>query len=67
MTEEKSPTLVLTVPKDKVKIEGEFAVINVGLTVEEFILCIVKYTASPEHAVAVLEREENIRRKRVEE
>lgn len=48
MTEEKSPTIVITVPKDKVKYEGEFAVIDLGLTVEEFILCIANYTASTE-------------------
>lgn len=58
MTEEESPTIIITVPKGKVKFEGEFAVIDVGLTVEEFILCITKYITSPKHAIAVVNREE---------
>lgn len=58
MTEEKSPILVITVPKGKVKFEGEFAVIDVGLTVEEFIMAIGKFATSPKKAVAVMSKEE---------
>lgn len=57
MTEEKSPTLVITVPKDKVRFEDGFAVIDTGLTVEEFIMAIGEFATSPKKAVAAMSKE----------
>jgi len=59
MTEQTSPTLILTVKKSKVKFDGDFAVIDVGLTVEEFIISLIKYESSPHKAIGVIKEEES--------
>lgn len=47
MTEQTSPNLILTVKKDRVKFDGDFAVIDVGLTVEEFVRVLLEFATSP--------------------
>lgn len=58
MTEQTSPNLILTVEKDKVKFDGDFAVVDVGLTVEEFVRLILEYASSPHEAISVMKEEE---------
>ena len=58
MTDQTSPNLVLTVKKEKVKFDGEFAVVDVGLTVEEFVELILEYASSPHETMAVMKEEE---------
>lgn len=53
MTEGKTPTMILKVPKDKVRFEGELAVIDVGLTVEEFIMSVVEFASGQKKAIAI--------------
>ena len=57
MTEQTSPNLILTVKKDKVKFDGDFAVVDVGLTVEEFIKAALEFATSPHKAIAVMKEE----------
>lgn len=60
MTEQTSPNLILTLKKDKVKFDGEYAIVDTGLNVEEFIISILKYESSPREAMAVMKEGEGM-------
>ena len=53
MSENESPKIILTIPKDNVKFEGEFAIVDVGLTIEEFVRAIMDFASSPKKMVAI--------------
>lgn len=54
LKQQTSPNLILTVKKNKVKFDGDFAVVDVGLTVEEFIKAVLEFATSPQEAMAVM-------------
>jgi len=53
MNEDNTPLVVLTVSKDKVAMDGDLAIVQTGLTIEEFIAVILKYAMSPKKTLAV--------------
>lgn len=58
MTEQTSQKLIITVEKSKVKFDGDFAVIDVGLTLEEFIKAALGFATAPHETMAVMKEEE---------
>ena len=58
MTENESPTIVFTISKDKVKFNGEFVIVDTGLTIEEFIGAVFQFTANSKQSIAVMKKEE---------
>lgn len=57
MTEQTSPKLILTVEKSKVKFDGDLAIADTGLTIEEFISSIMEFATSPHETMAVMKEE----------
>lgn len=57
MTKQTSPNLIITVDKSKVKFDGDFAVIDVGLTLEEFIRVALGFASAPHETMAVKKEE----------
>lgn len=53
MTENESPTIVFTISKDKVKFNGEFVIVDTGLTIEEFIRAALGFAVEPDRPLAV--------------
>lgn len=48
MTEQTSPNLVIIVEKSKVKFDGDSAIIDVGLTLNEFVKVALGFASSQE-------------------
>ena len=59
MTEQTSPKLILTVEKSKVKFDGDLAIVDTGLTVEEFVCAIMEFATSPHETMAVMKEKES--------
>lgn len=57
MTEQVSPKLVLTVDKSKVKFDGDFAIVDTGLTIEEFVSSIMEFATSSHETMAVMKED----------
>lgn len=53
-----SDNLVLTVPKDRVTFEDDFAIVDTGMPTEDFVIAILKFCASDEHIMAVVKKKE---------
>lgn len=56
MTESRCNNMVITVHKDKVHFEGDYALVDVGMPKADFMLAMLEYVASDQDTMAVVKK-----------
>lgn len=49
--------LTLTVPKDRVRFEGEFAIVDTGMSEKDFVLAMLQYVGSDKDTMAFVKKD----------